>query len=209
MESDPDIGYLRARYSPEELRSIDEYAERLHMEVIPCIQTLAHLKNVVRWNKYPKDGADILMVGAEETYALIDRMLCFFKGIFRSKKIHVGMDEARELGRGKYLDEVGYEDKLVIMKRHLDRVNELCKKIGYSKSYLCRVFHEQTGETIISYAIKIKIKAARRLIREGNLNFSQISDALAFDTPQYFCRVFKRVTGMTPTEFKASLHFDR
>ena len=88
------------------------------------------------------------------------------------------------------------------------RVNELCQKIGYSKSYLCRLFHEQTGETIISYAAKTKIKAAKRLIREGNLNFAQISDALAFDTPQYFTRVFKRVMGMTPTEFKASLHFE-
>ena len=87
------------------------------------------------------------------------------------------------------------------------RVNELCGQIGYSKSYLCRLFHEQTGETIASYAVKAKIKAAKRLIREGNLNFAQISDILAFDNPQYFCRVFKRVTDMTPTEFKQSLRF--
>ena len=88
------------------------------------------------------------------------------------------------------------------------RVNELCQKIGYSKSYLYRLFHEQTGETIISYAVRTKIKVARQLIREGNLNFAQISDTLAFDTPQYFSRVFKRVTGMTPTEFKSSLNFE-
>lgn len=87
------------------------------------------------------------------------------------------------------------------------RLNELCKKLGYSKSYLCELFHEQTGETLAAYAVKMKIKVARRLIREGNLNFAQISDTLAFDTPQYFTRVFKRVTGMSPTEFKASLHF--
>ena len=87
------------------------------------------------------------------------------------------------------------------------RVNELCQEIGYSKSYLCRLFHEQTGETIASYSVKLKIKTAKRLIREGNLNFAEISDKLAFDNPQYFCRVFKRVTSMTPTEFKLSLHF--
>ncbi|MBE5739518.1 MAG: AraC family transcriptional regulator [Clostridiales bacterium] len=87
------------------------------------------------------------------------------------------------------------------------RINDLCEQIGYSKSFLCKLFHEQTGETIAAYAVKVKIKAAKRLIREGNLNFAQISDALSFDNPQYFCRVFKRVTGMTPTEFKLSLHF--
>ncbi len=85
------------------------------------------------------------------------------------------------------------------------RISELCKQIGYSKSYLCRLFNEQTGETIASYAIKMKIKLARRLIREGNLNFAEISDELSFDNPQYFSRVFKRVMGMTPTEFKSTL----
>ena len=87
------------------------------------------------------------------------------------------------------------------------RISDLCEQIGYSKSFLCKLFHEQTGDTIAAYAVKVKIKAAKRLIREGNLNFAQISDALSFDNPQYFCRVFKRITGMTPTEFKLSLHF--
>lgn len=88
------------------------------------------------------------------------------------------------------------------------RINELCFALGYSKSYLSRLFHEQTGETIAAYATRIKIKKAKQLIREGNLNFSQISDKLAFDNPQYFSRVFKRLTNMTPTEFKLSLHFN-
>ena len=86
------------------------------------------------------------------------------------------------------------------------RVNDLCNKLGYSKSYLSKLFRDQTGETIAGFAIQQKIKRAKQLIREGNLNFSQISDRLAFDNPQYFSRVFKRVTGMTPTEFKSTLH---
>ncbi len=85
------------------------------------------------------------------------------------------------------------------------RIDALCKKIGYGKSYLSRVFREQTGQTLASYATKVKIKRAKALIREKDLNFAQISDHLSFDNPQYFSRVFKRVTGMTPTEFKASL----
>ena len=87
------------------------------------------------------------------------------------------------------------------------RVNNLCVALGYSKSYLSKLFHEQTGETIANFAIRQKIKRAKQMIRDGNLNFAQISDKLAFDNPQYFSRVFKRLTGMTPTEFKLSLHF--
>ena len=89
--------------------------------------------------------------------------------------------------------------------REVFRVGDLCEEIGYSKSYLCRLFSEQTGETIAAYAMKSKIKLARRMIREGNMNFAEISDELKFDNPQYFSRVFKRVTGMTPTEFKSTL----
>jgi len=128
MESDPYIGYMRARYTPEELKEIDEYAASLHMEVIPCVQTLAHTKNLLKWRKYPMDNADALLVGDESTYQLIDRMLGFFKGIFRSNKIHLGMNEAQSIGRRKYLDNNGYEDRLSIFKKHLNRVNELCKK---------------------------------------------------------------------------------
>lgn len=87
------------------------------------------------------------------------------------------------------------------------RVGDLCAALGCSKSYLSRLFREQTASTPASYAVKCKIKRARQLIRDGNLNFSEISDRLAFDNPQYFSRVFKRITRMTPTEFKASLNF--
>ena len=87
-------------------------------------------------------------------------------------------------------------------------VNDLCNALGYSKSYLSKLFHEQTGETIADFAVRQKIKRAKQLIRDGTYNFTQISDLLSFNNPQYFSRVFKRITGMSPTEFKSSLNFD-
>ena len=86
------------------------------------------------------------------------------------------------------------------------KIDELTKALGYSKSYLSKLFNSQTGDTIYNYSIKEKIKNAKALIREKNLNFTEISDALSFDNPQYFSRVFKRVTSMSPTEFKNTLN---
>lgn len=86
------------------------------------------------------------------------------------------------------------------------KISDICAKLGYSKSYLCKIFGEQTGQSIANYSTLTKIKHAKQLIRENRLNFSQISDKLNFETSQYFSRVFKRITGMTPTEFKQTLN---
>lgn len=82
------------------------------------------------------------------------------------------------------------------------RIEDLCREFDYSRSYLSRRFREKTGQTLAAYAMQLKIDEAKRLIRETDLNLSQISTRLSFENPQYFSRVFKRVTGMTPTEFR-------
>lgn len=82
------------------------------------------------------------------------------------------------------------------------RIEDLCKEFDYSRSYLSRRFQNKTGQTLTSYAMLLKVNEAKRLMRETDLNLSQISTRLSFENPQYFSRVFKRVTGMTPTEFK-------
>jgi len=101
---------------------------------------------------------------------------------------------------------------LTVVKQYIERrirepvrIAEICEEIGYSKTYLCRLFHAQSGETVGRYITRRKVACAKDLIREGTRNMAEISDLLSFDNPQYFCRVFRRVTGMSPTEFKKSL----
>ena len=66
----PYFGVYRGRYSREEIREIDEYAQIFGIELIPCIQTLAHLHNALKWSEAQKimDTPDILQVRKEETY---------------------------------------------------------------------------------------------------------------------------------------------
>ena len=130
----PHFGHLRGRYTAAELRELDDYAARLGIELIPAIQTLAHLNGWFEWPAATplKDCNDILCVGDEKVYEFIDTLLKTMSENVRSRKINIGLDEAHRLGRGDYIDKYGYLPKPEIMKMHMKRVVELCKKYGYT-----------------------------------------------------------------------------
>ncbi|MBQ9735644.1 MAG: beta-N-acetylhexosaminidase [Clostridia bacterium] len=132
IEGEPYFGYLRGRYTKEEMKALDAYGKEKGIEVIPCIQTLAHLATFTRWQTVKNDVPGILLVEDERTYELIDRMFATLAECFTTRRLHVGMDEAHLLGKGQYLHLHGYEDTHAIIARHLERVTEIAKKYGFS-----------------------------------------------------------------------------
>ncbi len=82
-------------------------------------------------------------------------------------------------------------------------VKEIAKRLSKSESAVKKAFSEYHG--IMKYYNSLKIKEAKRLIREERYNMSQIADMLMFDNPQYFSKCFKQFTKMTPTEYKSSI----
>lgn len=126
------FGYRRGRYSVDEQIELDNYAYNLGIELIPCIQTLAHLKTAIRWQYMQpmKDTIDNLMVGESSTNKLVEDMIAHFSRTFKSRRIHLGMDEAVGLGTGRYRLYKGYKDHKEIIKEHLSTVCKLCDKYG-------------------------------------------------------------------------------
>ena len=131
VDGEPYFGYMRGRYSKSEMKEIDAFAASLGITIIPCIQTLAHLNAAFRWGNIPKDCDDIMLTDDERTYELIEHMFSTLSECFASRKIHVGMDEAHMLGRGKHMDIHGYQTVNDIMKRHLERVCKIAEKYNY------------------------------------------------------------------------------
>lgn len=134
VEEYPFFGYMRGRYTKEELHLIDEYASGFGIELVPCIQTLAHLNALFRWGEFQevRDTGDILCCGLEQTYDLIEAMIKTYAQTCRSRVINIGMDEAEMIGRGNYIHHFGYEKRYTIMEKHLKRVLEICKKYGFT-----------------------------------------------------------------------------
>ena len=130
LDTHPYFGHLRGRYTQQELKEIDDYACSKGIELMPCIQTLAHLNQIFQWDCYAsiRDCYDILLAGEEKTYALIDEIFRVIRKCFRSKTVNIGMDEAHMLGRGQYLTRFGLKDRTEILLSHLERVSEIAKK---------------------------------------------------------------------------------
>lgn len=134
VDNQPLFGHLRGRYSKEELREIDAYCADIGIELVPCVQTLAHLENMFKWfiaYDAVKDCDNILLAGEEKTYELIEDMISTLAQCFTSKKIHIGMDEAYRVGTGKYQKIHGIEDRFDIINNHLHRVCDIASKYGF------------------------------------------------------------------------------
>ena len=128
----PFFGYKRGRYTYDELKALDDYASLFGIELCPCIQTLGHLKRILHWPAYHhlRDNDEVLLADLDETYELLDQMIHAATAPYRSKRIHLGMDEAYGVGLGAHLTCYGYEDPHSVIGRHLSRVLGICDKYG-------------------------------------------------------------------------------
>lgn len=134
VDDNPYFGYMRGRYTRAELQEIDRYATAKGMDLMPCIQTLAHLNAIVRWPAYSNhvDTNDILLAGDESVYELIDKMFLSISKSFHIRTINIGMDEAHMIGRGRYYDLHGDINRSEILIDHIKKVAEIGKKYGFT-----------------------------------------------------------------------------
>lgn len=104
------------------------------------------------------------------------------------------------------------ETALADIKRYIDehytdniQLDNICFIFGTNKTTLCRNFKTVYGITILNYINSLKLKEAKKLLREKNLSVTQISEKLGFTSIHYFCRFFKKETGESPIEYSKTI----
>ncbi len=171
VTDEPYFGYMRGAFTKEELKELDAYSLRFGIELVPCIQTLAHLDGLTKWwREYYSiiDCQNILLVGNERTYKLIDNMFTTLEECFTTRRINIGMDEAWLLGAGKYLKENGYESRFEIMKKHLSIVSEIARKHGFSPAIWSDMFSRHfTGCGENANACELSMESIKESIPEN------------------------------------------
>ncbi len=132
LESRPYFGYMRGRYTCDDMKAIDDYAFEYGIEVIPCLECYGHMEKYLMWREARpiKDTAGVLLAREEKTFEFVDELVRTVSSCFRSKRIHIGMDEAWDMGRGNFLDKHGYVPPFQIFNEYMERLIEITDKYG-------------------------------------------------------------------------------
>lgn len=97
------------------------------------------------------------------------------------------------------------QDALSYIDEHYtDSINilELSSKLGISQQYMSKMFRDELGISPVKYINRFRIRKAKQLFVNTNLNISEIAFQVGFDSPYYFNRVFKQFEGISPTIYK-------
>lgn len=175
LQDQPYFGYFRGAYTVEELLEIEAECHLYGMEFVPCIQTLAHLHGFLKWNisyiQSIRDIENILLVGTEESYALIEKMFQSLSQL-KSRKINIGMDEAHLLGLGRYLIENGFQNRSLLMCQHLERVLDIADSYGFECSMWSDMFFQlmssqmnYTGKLEMDEIVKKKMQGLKKRVK--------------------------------------------
>ncbi len=82
-------------------------------------------------------------------------------------------------------------------------LEEMSESFGFSKDYFGKLFKSHMGVSFNSFYSAVKIEKAKSLLKTGNYKNYEISDMLGYSTVDYFSKIFKEMTGVTPTQYKA------
>ena len=126
------FGYMRGRYTPEEIRAVDDYAFEYGIEVIPCLECYGHMEKYLMWPEAApiKDTAGVLLAREPKTFEFLDELIRVASSSVRSNRIHIGMDEAWDMGRGAFLNKHGYVPPFQIFNEFMEQLVKITDKYG-------------------------------------------------------------------------------
>ena len=160
VEDEPHFGYMRGRYTGSEIKELVSFAELFGFEIMPFVQTLAHLGLIFRhWDPYYKDTrdyGDILLMDEPRVYRLIDRLFHTVRKYFGACRVNVGMDEAFMMTRGKYRELHGDKDPAEVFSRHAKKVCELAANYGLKPEAWADMFVKHKDKVAISENLMLR-----------------------------------------------------
>lgn len=83
--------------------------------------------------------------------------------------------------------------------------NEIAEAVSLTPDYLGKLFRKETGEYVNDYINKVRVKTAKEMLNEPDVNVSEVAMRVGFGSTSYFSTIFKKITDMTPNEYKKEI----
>ena len=96
----------------------------------------------------------------------------------------------------RYIDE-HYQEELTL--------NSISKLVFMSPAYFSSFFSNEVGQSFLEYVITRRIEKAKQLLGEKDSKVFEVGEKVGYDNPNYFSRIFKKCTGLSPVEYKGSI----
>lgn len=84
-------------------------------------------------------------------------------------------------------------------------VLDIASAFGYSEAYFCKLFKQNFGKNFVTYLTEYRVERAKRLLSDLSSNVKEIGQQVGYADSNYFTKVFRRITGMSPSEYRAHL----
>lgn len=164
-----------------------------------CYQLSNHCREIL--NRYLNDGSDTPSRSIQNIVSQIFRLselknyyLQFFQNMaemLKSESIYA-------------LDDTVEKIKLYMQNNyHKNITQDFIASLFYlNRSYLSTVFRQKTGTKFIDYLNEVRIEKAKEMLSGSNRKIYQISKLVGYDNPKYFFRIFKKMTRMTPDQYR-------
>jgi two-component system response regulator YesN len=95
--------------------------------------------------------------------------------------------------------------KDIISRKYMENitVSRLSEEVFLSPNYISLIFKQETGESVTEYMTKVRMEAAKELLKSPDLKILEVTEMVGFENATYFSTVFKKYTGMHPQKYRA------
>lgn len=85
-------------------------------------------------------------------------------------------------------------------------LDDAAKNVNLSYYYFSKLFKDEVGKSFIDYLTELRIEKSMKFLENSKLSIKEVCHRIGYNDPNYYCKIFKKVTGMTPTEYKAVIN---
>ena len=150
-------------------------------------------------------GADNELINVmEEAFSIADKYKTEVNNVDTTRKdaVSSGFDlEDKDFSKS---GEIVREAKKFIDEHYKEDISlqDVAGVLGYSDVYFCKLFKQNFGKSFIVYLNELRISKAKEFLANPAINIKDISSEAGYRDANYFTRVFKRMTGQTPSEYR-------